>query len=411
MSPFKGKRVALVHPAWHSCGTYQVVIGQLAAWRALGAEVTTIAVSDQPGFAPAREWIWKSYRQATPELDAAPRAFAGPPLHRLASPQFFARTLWPYLHGDQAAIRAGMAARADLARDVRFGDYDLVHCNHFFCMPVALQLSRAHRLPPPIMMETHDIQARQFRVQIENRPWLKPHATYEAMLAQELFWMSKADLLIHLNDEEDSFFRNALPDKRHALLYPAVPEAPTGPGGEDVILVASRNRANVESVIWFLREAAPKIEVPFKIVGSVDAGVKANAPALYEAYKHTMAGRVDDLGAVYARARLALLPTIEGTGLSIKSVEAMASGLPLVATPQAFRGMNFDVSRLRNVALQTGAADFAAAVERLCAGPAPSAQERAESDTRRAFEAHFSESAYARNLSALAAPLLQAGAA
>ncbi|MCX7900515.1 MAG: glycosyltransferase family 1 protein, partial [Methylocystis sp.] len=33
------RRVALVHPAWHSCGTYRVVLGQIAAYRALGAAV------------------------------------------------------------------------------------------------------------------------------------------------------------------------------------------------------------------------------------------------------------------------------------------------------------------------------------------------------------------------------------
>ncbi len=51
-------------------------------------------------------------------------------------------------------------------------------------------------------------------------------------------------------------------------------------------------------------------------------------------------GRVEDPGAVYANARLVLLPTIGGTGLSIKTVEALSSGLPLIATPQALRGMD-----------------------------------------------------------------------
>ena len=49
-SPLKGRRVALVHPAWHSCGTYRVVLGQIAAYRALGAEVFPVAISSDPGF-------------------------------------------------------------------------------------------------------------------------------------------------------------------------------------------------------------------------------------------------------------------------------------------------------------------------------------------------------------------------
>ncbi len=53
-SPLKGRRVALVHPAWHSCGTYRVVLGQIAAYRALGAEVFPIADQQRSGFC-ARE--------------------------------------------------------------------------------------------------------------------------------------------------------------------------------------------------------------------------------------------------------------------------------------------------------------------------------------------------------------------
>ena len=38
-SPLKGRRVALVHPAWHSCGTYRVVLGQIAAYGEIEAAV------------------------------------------------------------------------------------------------------------------------------------------------------------------------------------------------------------------------------------------------------------------------------------------------------------------------------------------------------------------------------------
>ena len=107
--------------------------------------------------------------------------------------------------------------------------------------------------------------------------------TYDAMLAQELNLMRDADLLIHLNAREEADFRAMLPEKSHALLYPAVPEAPTGPGGPDIVLVASNNSANVDSVIWFLREVAPLAQdVAVKVAGNVDAGVRSREPMLFE---------------------------------------------------------------------------------------------------------------------------------
>ena len=406
-APFVGKRIAIVHPAWHSCGTYQVVLGQIDAWTSLGAEVVTIACSDEPGFKPSRGWIWNGYRKATPELDAHARHYAGAPLHAVLAPQFIGKVLWPYVHGDQAVIRAGMISRAEISSELDHVDFDLVHCNHFFCMPVALRLARGKA---KILLDSHDLQARQFAIMNEGAPWLRPLASYETMLARELDWMRKADVLLHLNAEENEAFRQLAPEKRHVLLYPPVPAVPTGPGGEEIVLVSSRNRANVESALWFLREVAPRApEISVRIYGSVDAGVRAADSALYEKYRDWFAGRVDRIDWIYERARLALLPTTSGTGLSIKSVEAMASGLPLIATTHAFRGMNLDAASLDNVTFADDAEGFAAAMRRAAAFAAcatPGEEARRASATRKAYDAHFSEQAYAAQLAGIAAPLM-----
>jgi len=396
-----GRRVALVHPAWHSCGTYRVVLGQIEAYRALGAQVDPIAISSDPGFVPGRGWIWKSFTQATPELDTGARYHGGAPFHAVLGPHFLIETLWPYIHGDQAAIRLGMAERAKLSPEVAARDYDLVHCNHFFLMPVARRLARGEA---PIMLDTHDLQARQFALFNENMPWLSPRVTYDAMLAQELEAMRGADLLLHLNAQEAEDFRALLPEKRHELVYPPTPSAPMGPGGPDIVIVSSNNAANVESVIWFLREVAPKAPgVAVKIAGNVDAGVRARAPEQYAAYRDWFLGRVEDPGAIYANARMVLLPTISGTGLSIKTVEAMSSGLPIIATRQALRGMDGEAFRLAGLTVVESADDFAQA---LGAGAASAGRDSAPA-TRGYYETRFSLAAYQHKLGGLAAPLLR----
>ena len=37
--PLAGRVVAIVHPAWHSCGSHQVFVSQARAYRSLGAKV------------------------------------------------------------------------------------------------------------------------------------------------------------------------------------------------------------------------------------------------------------------------------------------------------------------------------------------------------------------------------------
>lgn len=402
-----GKEVVIVHPAWHSCGSYQSILGQVEAYRAMGANVSMVAVSTDPGFTPERSWIWRSYIESTPELDRDARFYAGAPLSALFRPSFLRNAVWPYAHGNQAIIRKALAERSRLSERLDSLSFDMVHCNHFFLMPVAERLARGGS---PILLDSHDLQARQFMLMNQKIPWLRPHASYEAMLAVELESMRGADLLLHVNIEEHEVFSELLPEKRHALLYPAGPEAPRGPGGDDIVVVASNNTANVESVVWFLREVAPKVpDIDIKIVGNIDAGVRLAAPEEYRRYRDWFVGRVDDVRRVYENARLVLLPMVNGFGLSIKTLEAMASGLPLIATSAALRGMQDDALALRDVTIADDPESFARALNRKAREPRRTEAQRRTSGVRAYFDAHFSQAVYRRNLEALVESLLENG--
>jgi glycosyltransferase involved in cell wall biosynthesis len=172
-------------------------------------------------------------------------------------------------------------------------------------------------------------------------------------------------------------------------------------------MIASANRGNVLSVEWFLSEILPRVDdVKVAIVGNVDAALRRHNPALYAAHRELFRGRVEDVAAVYANAKLVLLPTSEGHGLSIKAVEALSSGLPLIATPQAFRGMQVDAARLANVTVAAAAEAFAAALRAAAGRPPASEAERLASDTRAFYEANFSPEAYRQALLDRILPLL-----
>ncbi len=403
--PLAGKTVLLVHPAWHSCGSHQVFVSQARAYRSFGARVLSLAVADSPGAvegSPAH----KAYVAATADLTAEARLYTGMPLLSVLKPSFLrAVNLW--LHGDFASILLESAECApipeSLAREPRI---DLIHCNHFFCMPVATRLKRKHGCA--LLLDTHDLQARQYALRNEAGWTVPPAAKFEDMLAIELAAMRDADILLHLNDEEAASFTLMLPQSRHALLYPAVAPVAAGPGGRDLIIVASANRANFHSIVWFLEEVLPlAAAVGVEIIGNIDGEFRARAPALLKRHAELFKGRVEDLNAAYANAAAILLPTTEGHGISIKTVEAMSSGAPLIATPLAFRGMKLDPSRLNNVTLAPDAASFAAALRRAHASRLQPQPNYKESDTRRAYEKHFSLNAYRRALLELVVPLLR----
>lgn len=402
---FAGKNVLLVHPAWHSCGSYNVFVAQADAYRALGARVISLAISGIPGFA-AQSGAAKSYLAATQDLPADSRFFTGMAPGAIASAAFFqAANAW--LHGDYAAMLVETARQSALPTELSAVKIDLIHCNHFFCIPVAARLRDIHGCP--LLLDTHDLQARQFALRNRDAWTLQPKAKYETMLASELANMRAADVLIHLNTEEAEVFSALLPEKQHALIFPSVRPMPLG-RGNDIIIVASANYPNFLGLKWFLSEVMPRVgAVPVRIVGNIDAMVRQRTPRLYRKYKSLFAGFTGDLAGTYARAAAILLPTTTGYGISIKTIEALSSGVPLVATTPAFRGMGIDPARLKNVVLAEDAPAFAAAVRQLAAKTPRCDDASGPSDTRLLYERLFTAAAYKETLAALVAPLLVRG--
>ncbi|PWB81424.1 MAG: glycosyl transferase family 1 [Methylocystaceae bacterium] len=405
-APFAGKTVAVVHAAWHSCGSYQVNVSQMIAYRALGARVISIALMDAPGPLPPRGARWRAYLAATDDLPADKRYFCGADWRLVPTPGFLGEAWWPLIHGDQAVFLVELAKRAAVPPELQAETIDLIHANHYFTLPFVSKLRGARNIS--VILETQDIQARQYVLRNKGGFFLPPYATYEDMLQIELEWMKTADLCVHLNEAERADFATLLPKARHRLVYPAVAPVPAGPGGNRIIIVASDNYANYVSLRWFLQEVLPLApQADVEIYGNIDGGVKSRDKALYETHRRCFKGRVDDIGAVYADSACVLLPTIEGHGLSIKAVEALASGAPIIATPQAFRGMKIDPRTLSNVALVEDAQGFAAALRDADARRgAREAPPRAASDTRRLYDEVFSFSAYTRALHEAAAPLV-----
>jgi sugar transferase (PEP-CTERM/EpsH1 system associated) len=117
---------------------------------------------------------------------------------------------------------------------------------------------------------------------------------------------------------------------------------PVSPGGRPFLVFtgAMDYRPNVDAVVWFvdrvwprIRAAAPAAE--FAIVGANPAAevikLRGNGVAV--------TGRVADVRPFLAAADVAVAPLQIARGIQNKVLEAMAMARPVVATPQAFEGI------------------------------------------------------------------------
>jgi sugar transferase (PEP-CTERM/EpsH1 system associated) len=105
--------------------------------------------------------------------------------------------------------------------------------------------------------------------------------------------------------------------------------------------------ANVDGVVWFAKEILPLIkkeipEIRFYIVGS---NPTRQVLSLSSNNGVTVTGYVPDTREYLNKATVVVVPLRIARGIQNKILEAMAMGIPVVATPQAFEGIDANPDR------------------------------------------------------------------
>lgn len=135
-----------------------------------------------------------------------------------------------------------------------------------------------------------------------------------------------------------------------------------------VYLGRMRYHANVAAVLYLVNDIMPHIwahrpDVTLFIVGSNPPRRIRRLAAHYQPEALNVTGTVPDVRPYLARATVMVAPIRYGAGTSFKVLEAMAMSTPVVATPQAVRGLR--VHPGENVSVAEDAETFAACVLRL----------------------------------------------
>ncbi len=158
-----------------------------------------------------------------------------------------------------------------------------------------------------------------------------------------------------------------------------VDPGPARAGGGDALLVGDFTYApNRDALAFLLDDVLPRARSlggggggpTLRLVGrGLEDDPVRHAPGVL------VRGRVDDLAAEYAAARCALVPLRAGGGTPFKLLEALAYGVPVLATPQAAAAL--DVRDGEHLRIAEGADAFAAALHELVSGADADAPARA----------------------------------
>jgi hypothetical protein len=366
----KVKGVIVIGPAWHSCGSHQLFKAQIDSYNSFGCETYFLAVTPTLTIS---ESYWDYYLRMTPDIRATKRGIA-----KMTKSSNLSLT---YLKGLAATWRrtvcywrtmpSRLAKLPDsLLEFVKTHDINLIHCNHYFNLPIAEKLKA--ETGAKVVLETQDIQSRHFILSDPKHPHSKKAGNFDQYFADELKCCAIADEFIHLNEEECGVFRKALPSKIHHLVYPSVvrPDYKPVPNPDiDFLLVASANLPNYNSLCWFLDEVWDdelNKQATLRIVGNVDYMFAGPQNDKYKRFGEILAGRVESVASWYDRARVILAPAIEGQGISMKTVEALSYGLPFIYSPLGVRGFADEPDLKTLPGLCQTAAEFKREVQKHC---------------------------------------------
>ncbi|WP_419897276.1 glycosyltransferase [Roseomonas sp. USHLN139] len=212
--------------------------------------------------------------------------------------------------------------------------YHLVLVEYVF-LSRALELFPAGTLK---LIDTHDVFAgRDRRLRAIG---LQP-AFFYTTAEEEGRGLDRADLVLAIQDEE----RAELEERTRAVVVtlghvpPVAPLPPRDTGAPPVIgYVGSGNPINQAALAALLAAAdLPALAAAgaeWRIAGGAARGLPAATPPLVPL------GEVEDLEGFYAGIDLAVNPHQGGTGLKIKTVEALAHGRAVIGTADAFLGLD-----------------------------------------------------------------------
>lgn len=156
----------------------------------------------------------------------------------------------------------------------------------------------------------------------------------------EAYALERADLVLAIQDEEKNYFES-ITETPVAVMGYCVPFQPlVNQSREKIVIgyIGSGNPFNVESLRVFQDAvmANPALMQQFSfLLGGTVCKVFSPMNEIFD-----VVGLVDDLDEFYRLIDIAINPMVGGTGLKIKSLEALSYGKALLATEDAMVGIN-----------------------------------------------------------------------
>lgn len=193
------------------------------------------------------------------------------------------------------------------------------------------------------IIDTHDRLTDRFTLFSENN--MEPADWHSLRNEDEQRVLSKADVVWAITEDDRKYFTEMLSRKevqvftlRHLIPYRRTENQEST---NTIVMIGSSNRLNIDGLTWFLEQVWKKVkhydfDIKFLVAGSICKAVDASI--LDENVE--LFGRFESPDEIYSKGDLFINPMQEGTGLKIKTFEALANGKFVLSTEAGATGLN-----------------------------------------------------------------------
>jgi glycosyltransferase involved in cell wall biosynthesis len=178
-----------------------------------------------------------------------------------------------------------------------------------------------------------------------------------------------SDVLIAINERD----KLILEKKYHAHIDNTLPPfyADYSPSEEsvklshplEVLFFGSWFHANIAGIKWFIDNVLPLVDIKLTVAGR---GMEKLNQFYHNSEKLFIIGTITDIDAIYNQADCVVNPVFDGSGMKIKTGEALRYGKTIVGTREAFAGYNI-THGIEGYICET-AGDFSEAFKKIEAG-------------------------------------------
>ena len=193
----------------------------------------------------------------------------------------------------------------------------------------------------------HDVMSQSFSREPQDTPEARRYwqGVAERSRRHEASMVARLDEVLVFSGKDAEL----LGHPEHTVVHPPLSdgrEPRHRPADEPVVIVVSylARDENNKAALWTLDHIWPRVrerrsDAVLRLVGGGASNeLRARVDALGPDSGVELAGFVDDLGAEYAGAAVALVPVMQGAGVKFKTVEALCHGVPVVTTTVGAEG-------------------------------------------------------------------------